>query len=609
MAYVPKNLEEEVPGQDGAPTTAMGGGLIGSGGMAGGNPAAPVGQNMEPGTSGTFDNVKKYLDVNKGKSAGLADRVAGVVKGDVAAADTSIGSASGQWKNDVSAGTVNYDPDLVKNATSNPSGMAGDPETASKIAKMHSGTYGGPTDFSTKDYYADAASAVKKANESTQLLGSEEGTKNLLARSAPGRVRGGILSLNNAILGSSPEAQKILAEARKGNVGLDDRLTKAAEMAGISVEEAKKISEATGQSTQAAFGQASQGYGTDLDKTAAGFGSGVKSKAQLALENFQSGRELSPEDMRLIGINGDQYQEYLKALKGYKDSTETATKRDSEEAKKLKAIDPYAFGTINDSDASRGAVATEEDYARQEALNNLAGVNDGRYNFLQDGGAGYNDDLLDYRFEDIMTAIRNANLEAEGIQARSTTPFTSAYSATTPPVPFPNAYDATAAPTPTDEEIKAVEDRLTNSAMTAPSAVASRVLGTDGNALPTPGTSGTKFNYEDLSTYAPAITDAYGEATAPVIKLANDAAKATTKGITSATKTVKKTGGDIANEVKKLFGKGKKKKAPEPTPVEPAPYVPKTMPSAYDGSAWNMTEPQGRQGMVFNQDTKRWEEY
>lgn len=604
MAYVPKNQEEE--DKFGAPTTAMGGGLIGGGGQGAGGttPEVTMPETAPAPNSGAFENVKKYLQVNQPKIAGLANRVANVAKGDVAGAETAIGNASTQFGNKVAGGTVNYDKDLVNRATANPTGMAGDAETAAKIAKMYGGTYGGPTDFSQEDDYNQAQSAIQKAKESGAQLGSQAGLSQLMARANPRRATGGILALNNALLAGSDEAQKILAEARKGSEGLDARLALAAGDAARQIEEGKKVSEATKAATQADFGAAAGQFEQGARSSAANTKAQLQANASRALENFQSGREMSPEDLRLIGITPEQYKEYLGSLKSYTDNLKAAEGRNAGEASKLGKIDPYAYSKMLESDVNLETAATPEDFSRQAALNQLAGGG-GIFQYLNNpmASGSYNTDLLDYRFQDLMDALKAGSSAAEGIKA--------------PTSPFPNAYNPASLPVTTtpgeEEKIKATENARKASGTAANAAL---------NPLATGGTVPTK-------TVVDKVVSALAQATSPikqgVVAPAVNAVQTNAKGLVNsakqladATKTstttgnlvydtahrladpvvlpAKKAAGNLASAVKGALGIGKKSSS------TPAQTVAQMTPAQQEALRKRIEE-----GMTFNKRTKEWE--
>lgn len=430
MAFVKRDDNEQDPNAQ--PTTGAGEGSTitagGQGGAAGSAAnAAPTAPVAKPGTtgSGMFDNVGRYLDVNADKAKGLANRVTGVLDRDVGRATSAIGDATNQFNKAVEGGTVQQNQGVINDALKNAQQVAADKDRAAQVQAQYNANYAGPTDFTQQDYYNNAARAVGNATSSAQLANTEEGRKELLARANPGRASGGVLSLNNAILQNSADAQNLIANSARGASGLDKRLEDAAKAAGIYAQRGQDITKATRDAARGAFDQAYGQFRTDAENKANAALGNERTAAQTALNAFNAGSKLSPSQLSLLGITQDQADSFRKGISDYQAAVDAAKGRDKAFGADRNAFanlaglkdDKGGYGSVQDGAGFFNAsnVASADDYARLAALNELSGRGE---NFLTDASLAGTapKDLLDFRFSDLQKRLADATAAANAVK-------------------------------------------------------------------------------------------------------------------------------------------------------------------------------------------------
>lgn len=434
MAFV-KKTDEEIDAEAGSPTTGPSaeGGVIAGSGQGGAPAAASAAQGSatqaKPGTtgSGMFDNVGRYLDVNADKATGLANRVTGVLGSDINKATSAVDNAKDLFNKDVDKSTVKFNQGLVTDATKNAEAYAADQAKKAAVQGQYNASYAGPMGLGDQDYYNSAQSAVGNAKSAAELAKTEAGRKELLARAGKGRSSGGVLSLNNAILQNSADAQNLIANSAKGASTLDQRLADAAAAAGVYAKQGESTTNATRDSTRKAFGDVYGAFQTDAKGKATTAQKGAETAASGALGAFNTGATLTPAQLSLLGIAQPAADSFRSDLANYQTAVNEAKLRDPgfaadpnqfSDLSKL-TDDRGAYGTVNPGAGlfSASNTASAQDYARLQALNQLSGRGDA---FLTDPSLAGTapGDLLDFRFSDLQKRLSDALAAANDANAK-----------------------------------------------------------------------------------------------------------------------------------------------------------------------------------------------
>ena len=410
----PQLEEEEEEGngsQEGFITGGNSGGVMTAGsGKTNQVAEAPTKEN----TGAGITDINKYLDANRQKIQRLSTDVGNVIQGDIDTARTGISGAGSQFKQDVNTGTVNLDQDVfdrAKNeytanaipqpakpaeqntfageipgtqpdvklptpqyttpggdggasgwvnpaapeqATEGPTSFLGDEDAVARFREMYGANYAGPNEIAGKEYYNEALTNANKAIRTKDLVNSGAGIQELIARSqenGSGRYSRGVLDLDQALIGAD-EASMNTLRGIAGGSDVADRLKAMQELAATQVLEGKE----TTADTRAAM-----------------------------MEEFDVGREGAEIATRADELKAQAREEYdakLKSLAEEYDIGETLNDATGEAY-----FDRDKYEQIN-----KFNTATQEDYDRLNALEELTGVQSGYSQY--EGQAGQSDSFV-----------------------------------------------------------------------------------------------------------------------------------------------------------------------------------------------------------------------
>lgn len=268
MAYVDE-IQDDEEGQGGQGsseviTSSGSGSTVASGGNQGSNQAAADGQEKASSTGWT--NLQSYIGANKDNAARMGQKVTGDI--------SAVGQGAVQEKQALGSEVT---ADVAKN-TVRDSGLinqlSADPTKVNKQAytQQSTATYGGPTDLSSYNRYADVQKKVQNLGQKLQATESDAGRKALLAESYARPDYGqGMQSLDNFILSASPESVQQIQNTRQqyGNVGSEwDALQ--GQLSG-AISQGRETTERTAADTKAAYERAfgqSLGQVTEAERIA-----------------------------------------------------------------------------------------------------------------------------------------------------------------------------------------------------------------------------------------------------------------------------------------------------------------------------------------------------
>lgn len=244
---------------------------------------------MEGGAGGVTD-VGAYLEKNREQARRLAQKVGGVISGDIKEAQEARSGAEQQFIEDVQSGTVQKDEDLfgrAKNVLIDPYAAAGTPpaqppsqtgaptgelpppeqqeplsledfmsQYGDQFGAQYGATYGGPQDIIGQEYYQQARKEAQEALEAARAIETAEGRERLIRRATTtpsGRYSAGVAALDQALLAQEAEAFKTLQEAASPAQDLESQLSALEELAAEKVAEGKGITQATREAYQETF--------------------------------------------------------------------------------------------------------------------------------------------------------------------------------------------------------------------------------------------------------------------------------------------------------------------------------------------------------------------
>lgn len=390
------------------------GGSAGNTAIAGGSPASVGGaastnasSNNNPNTNaasapnGGVVDISKYLSGNANQVSNLSNNVQNWLTTQGTNAQNTVNQNVGSFTNDVNAATVNENPSLVSQATSNPTAFVGNSTTANPNANLQSllseenATYTGPTQFETSQYYAPSSNAVNQATMYGNDIGSQTGLSAILQAMNPGSQPN---SLDATLLGSTPQSQAALQAGQQATSGLNQYLADAAAKANVLATQAGQTTAQTAQTVQKAvsdaYNQFQSGVNTNVTNA-----TNTATGNQTALQNaLQSGTQLTPAQIAATGMTPSEYANLQQIQQQYKTQFggDVPLSTFFTPASNLSTL-------INPNN-----VATSGDYATQNALS-LENPNAGYGNFLTTPNAAGSapSNIGTFNYQQAQTSLQN----------------------------------------------------------------------------------------------------------------------------------------------------------------------------------------------------------
>jgi len=368
--------------------------------------AAPAGKGTAPQATPTqpFQNLSAYLSANAPQITQQANQIAGNLNDVYGQTKTGIDTGVKDFGNQVTAGYTAPNPDVVKNASENPSAFVSDPNNVKAFQSLYNDTYSGPANFESTGAYGDINANVNKAISQANLLNSPEGVQTYFQNNNPNATKGGNI-LDTVLLQGSPEAYTTVQNAAKPFSSLSDYLNQGVTASDQAAQTAQKTADQTAADVRNKFTGANgiiPTFQSGLDTRLASTLSDAQSRADRIKKYFQdldstkglsslnwntgnkSGAGLTPEDI-LSNINNKDFESMginpATDIEGYNTSA--------------RSLDPLVFNTrlgelngsilapFNSSDylqqqspeatITRSNVATPDEYSEAAALQTLTG--------------------------------------------------------------------------------------------------------------------------------------------------------------------------------------------------------------------------------------------
>lgn len=401
MAYVEPEKDKEV-GADGQPVSTgpeSGGGTLGGGGASQGNAAAAAepapaggasggGPASGPQTQGNFVGIQQYLDANKPQSQKLASNVGGYVSDLGQNVRNTLGTQTGAFNQDVDKNTVGLNQDLFNEAKSNTVGVANDQGKLSEFQKERDASYKGPTDFQNSDYFKPVDASLTKAKQAADNTQTEQGQRNLLntyEQDKTGKTAGaGVTNFDQALLqgGGGKEA---LTKARESQGDLTGLIGSAQQAALAKAKQASDTTAATKAAIQNEFGgsgaSSQQTLQNQLSQKAQSTINQSKAQQDAITNSLRNGTDLNDSQLNQLGISRNDYKglrEQMQQIQGAKVGQGGGFGLTDSSNIDLSGGQYLTNGDLG-SQINAQNVATADDYAKYQALNQLMGTQN---NFL-----------------------------------------------------------------------------------------------------------------------------------------------------------------------------------------------------------------------------------
>ncbi|HWY34677.1 MAG TPA: hypothetical protein VNX68_08520, partial [Nitrosopumilaceae archaeon] len=223
-------------------------------------------------------------------------------------------NAANTATSDIAAGTVNYNPTLSAEATTNPAGLTNNTGQLQDYLKQWNAAYTGPSSFEASAGYTPAATAASEANTKAQELGTTGGQQQLL-QDQFGVYGQGNKGLDQAILENSTYYPKVQSQAKDFGT-VQDYLTKTGQDINTTIPQAKENSAQTQAQTRDVFNKGIANFNNQLQQE----GQTIKTTGANAVNNtganFLSRLPPNPTDVDLAqaGMTRGEYNGILSTL-------------------------------------------------------------------------------------------------------------------------------------------------------------------------------------------------------------------------------------------------------------------------------------------------------
>lgn len=373
MAYYSDDEEEQGGGggQTGGGAISKPGSGIVSGGTTGGQggaaPAAEAKQTTPGNSASPFVGIKEYLSANKQQSGKLGGQVGGFVGGKIDQADQALKGAEQNFGQQVDQNTTKLDQNLINQIKDDPRKVAADQAKLQQAKNMQKG-YSGPTDFKSNEAYLAAAPTIQKAETTVGNLANAAGQKQILTdqqlETRGGKVNRGAATLDQALLQASPEAREALKPTQERGQQLKGTIDQTIQNALAKVSGAQQQSAAANQQINDLYNQQFQAQQSALSQRA--------SQANKEVQDYNSGLRsrlaqgnVTDQDLSYLGISRGDFDALKKDFQEYIPDTSFAG------GMGLGQLPGYL--QLSNPSANVQNIATAEDYARAQALSQLAG--------------------------------------------------------------------------------------------------------------------------------------------------------------------------------------------------------------------------------------------
>ena len=222
------------------------------------------GSSAKPASSGTFTNLKSYLNSNQSGAQQVGGRVAGKIGEDVNAATNTQDTQANSFRDQVSQNTNTNDSALLEGVKTSPK----DYLTNETLQKNLTGSYGGPAAFSGSEYQQKSLEDTQKAQQTANLANTAGGRTELINQTAAKPLTRGGANLDQWLVqGNQPSISNVLNAAATANP-LKDRLANIATTQDAAAKSAVKNNQDVRQALIDNLTTGKQDYTTGLQNKA-----------------------------------------------------------------------------------------------------------------------------------------------------------------------------------------------------------------------------------------------------------------------------------------------------------------------------------------------------
>lgn len=215
-------------------------GAGGSGATVAGTMAGQASGPVNTSSGQGFTDINKYLALNQPQANELGQNVAGGIDETTGEATTALTTGEQEFADALSSAHPGMTEQEINDLAQNPANLASfvqDPTNVERFVSTAAGEYTGPGAFSDVGSYADLVASVsgaaQKGEQSTTQGGKQELIRDVYKK--PERANAGMLGLDYALVEQSPEGIGAINESGEAASAVTDRLEGIQEAAGESI--------------------------------------------------------------------------------------------------------------------------------------------------------------------------------------------------------------------------------------------------------------------------------------------------------------------------------------------------------------------------------------
>jgi hypothetical protein len=297
----------------------------------------------------------------------IAGKVSGELGQRAASLRTSATGLGDIYSGEIEAASFQPEEGLVERAAEAPSEFAKTPEDVQSFQDYWNAQYQGPTEFTGREDYQQLSSDISEKTRLAEGVETEAGRTDLLASLYPKSTRG-MLSLDQLLIGQTPEARGVLTEAAAPYSELDEYLS------GISASAEEQAAQAGAGAEELRTGTRERflGEGGVIPTFEAGLQERLTSEresqsaqSEAAIRDLLDYGDFDPASAEYLGIPyaEEEFPQYLSDLDILQQHY----------GSQFKIEDYLTQYTPEGRIPGIETLATEEDWARQAGLKTLLG--------------------------------------------------------------------------------------------------------------------------------------------------------------------------------------------------------------------------------------------
>lgn len=288
----------------------------------------------------------------------------------------TLATQQNQFNQAVDQNTVGLNQNLVNEGKADPTKIANDQAKLDEFKKMREGQYTGPQAFEGSAFYQPAKQAVDRAVTTTQNTGTEAGQKQILGQlqtNTAGKTNAGALTFDSSLLQADPTARATLEQARQANADIAPGFQAAVEAGKAKAAQGAAQTKATQDAIKQAFGGTQASMEADLVSKAQNYLKQTDEQANALINAIHYGHNPNAAQLKLMNITPKQWQELTSERDSYRALGDYDQTKYDDLGRYLK---PTSVSNVTPQN-----IATADDYAKYQALNQLMGTNN---SFLKD---------------------------------------------------------------------------------------------------------------------------------------------------------------------------------------------------------------------------------